>query len=957
MIVTIVARTRMGRGACIGAIADDGRSLRLIAPDMAFNEQFNADYRVGQVWEIEADPPDSVTPPHTENVVVRRRRLVGWADDLPSLIERHMPPHEGGLDALYDGLLQHKGAGPLHVAEAGGVPPYSTTFWRPDRPLQRDTDGKRIRYRYPTADGGHTLTFVGFQEPPDVLPAGTLLRVSLAHWWRPADHPEVELRCYVQLSGWFKEGEEIERLGDSEIEPAEDNHYSPVSSLQSPHLSISQSLTLDSARATLKQVFGYDDFRPLQADIIANVLNHRDSLAIMPTGSGKSLCYQLPALLSPGLTVVVSPLISLMEDQVMQLRQLGIPAAYLNSTLPYDGYVAISHQIRAGHIKLLYSSPETLLRPETLLMLDACRVDCLTIDEAHCISEWGHDFRPEYRQLVQVRQRLGNAVCLAVTATATTRVRGDIKASLAVGDADEFISSFDRDNLFLAVEPRGDGLAQTLAFLQAHKGESGIIYCTTRAQVDELSANLAANGWNARPYHAGLDNATRRENQRRFSHDETPIIVATIAFGMGINKSNVRFVVHHDLPKDLENYYQQIGRAGRDGLPADCLLLFSRQDAVTHNFLAGQGAPSQRAATAARLQAMLAYAETDGCRRRPLLGYFGEEVAAENCGRCDNCLSGDHETVDLTVPAQKFLSCVARTDQIFGAGHIIDILRGSRSQEVTRRGHQKLSTYNIGGEFSRKEWQQLARQFVSSGLLQQDLDHGSLKLTAKGRAVLKGETYMGAPPTAERAARRAVARDYDEELFERLRVVRLDLAYDEGVPAFVIFSDASLREMAIYYPQSRESFAQMQGVGAVKLERYGETFLSVIGAYCREMEIAERVKVAPIVVARVAGRTRREEVLDLYRRGTGVAEIAEMFAIQPKTVVNHLWEAVQAGESIPAEPLLQLSKLLVEQQERTLHAFTELGTGALRPVYEALGESVSWDELHILRLYAVARQM
>ncbi len=794
------------------------------------------------------------------------------------------------------------------------------------------------------------------------------------------------MRCYVQLSGWFdSESGSNARTQRRKDATEEQDSVAPlrpgVLTLDSPSDEVSafsnadghgqrfassrpgvlalNSPSLDDARAILKRVFGYDDFRPLQAEIINNMLNARDSLAVMPTGSGKSLCYQLPALLFPGLTVVVSPLISLMEDQVMQLRQLGIPAAYLNSTLPYDGYVAISQQIKAGHIKLVYSSPETLLRPETLLMADACRVDCLTIDEAHCISEWGHDFRPEYRQLVQVRQRLGNAVCLAVTATATSRVRGDIKASLGVGDAGEFISSFDRDNLFLAVTPRHDGLAQTLTFLESHKGESGIIYCTTRAQVDELSANLAANGVKALPYHAGLDNATRRENQRRFSHDETPIIVATIAFGMGINKSNVRFVIHHDLPKDLENYYQQIGRAGRDGLPADCLLLFSRQDAMTHNFLAGQGAPSQRAATSARLQAMLAYAETDGCRRRPLLGYFGEEVAAENCGRCDNCLSDDHETVDLTVPAQKFLSCVVRTDQIFGAGHIIDVLRGSRSQEVTRRSHQKLSTYNIGGEYSRKEWQQLARQFVSSGLLHQDLEHGSLRLTAKGRAVLKGETYMGAPPVADRVAHRAIAKDYDEILFERLRQLRMQLAQQANVPPYIIFSDASLRDMAIYYPQTSEAFVQMQGVGAVKLERYGETFLSVIRTYCREMGLVERVKAAPVAITRVAsgGHTRREEVLDLYRCGTGVAEIAEMFAIQPKTVINHLWEAVQAGESIGAEPLLPLCTLPAEQQERTLRTFAELGTGALRPVYDALGEAVPWDELHILRLYAVARAL
>ncbi|HMT22204.1 MAG TPA: ATP-dependent DNA helicase RecQ, partial [Promineifilum sp.] len=608
----------------------------LIAPDVAYNERFNLEYEVGDVWEIEVDLPAEILPPHTENVVVRRKRRVGRADDLPDLIERCMPPRFGGREVLHDGLAKTRPGGPLYVTQRTGVPAYSTMFWRPDRPLVRDTGRKRIRYRYPTDDGGRTLTFTGFQEPPEVLPAGTLLRVSLAHWWRPEEAPEEELRCYVQLSGWFGLPAGIESP-DAVRFPA-DEHYPDDEEPVVP---------LDEARRLLRQVFGYDDFRPLQADVIANLLARRDSLAVMPTGSGKSMCFQLPALLFPGLTVVVSPLISLMEDQVRQLRQSGVPAACLNSTLPHDGYVAIMRQIRAGQIKLLYTSPETLLRPETLVMLDDCRVDCLTIDEAHCISEWGHDFRPEYRQLVQVRRRLPDAVCLAVTATATERVRQDIKRTLAVGDADEFVSSFDRENLFLAVTPRESGPAQIEAFLEGRRGESGLIYCATRERTEVLAEWLAARGWSALPYHAGLDYAIRRENQRRFAHEEGVIIVATIAFGMGINKSNVRFVIHHDLPKDLENYYQQIGRAGRDGLPADCLLLFSRADVVTINFLADKGEPTQRAAAAARLQAMVAFAETGACRRRPLLTYFGESDIPETCGRCDNCLAGERERVDL----------------------------------------------------------------------------------------------------------------------------------------------------------------------------------------------------------------------------------------------------------------------------------------------------------------------
>ncbi len=937
MIVTIVAKTRMGGGACVGGISEDGRSVRLIAPDAAFNEHVNLEYQVGDVWEI-APGPDDITPPHTENVIVRRKKRVGAADDLAALIERHMPPASGGPQALYDGLTQTGPYGSMFIAERTGVPSFSTQFWRPDRPLTRDTGGKRIRYRYPTADGGRSLVFVGFQEPPPVIPAGTLLRVSLAHWWRPAEEPSVELRCYVQLSGWIAP---LDAAGGVERWDGGATDAGP---------------TLDEAQRVLKRVYGYDAFRPLQADIIENVLGRRDSLAVMPTGSGKSMCFQLPALLFPGLTVVVSPLISLMEDQVMQLKQLGVPAAYLNSTLPYDGYVAITQSIKAGRTKLLYTSPETLLRPETLVMLDECRVDCLTIDEAHCISEWGHDFRPEYRQLVQVRRRLPHAACLAVTATATDRVRQDIKRNLAIDDADEYVSSFDRENLFLSAVPRDNGLAQTLEFLDKHGDESGIIYCQTRNQVDELTEQLVAHGRDALPYHAGLDYAVRRENQRRFTHDETPIIVATIAFGMGINKSNVRFVLHYDLPKDLESYYQQIGRAGRDGLPADCLLLYSLQDVQKLNFLLDSNDPTQRAAASARLQAMLAFAETDGCRRRPLLAYFGESDVPDSCGRCDNCLAGPVERVDLTIPAQKFLSCVVRTGQFFGAGHIADVLRGSRRKGILARRHEQLSTHGIGQEFSRKQWQELARQFISGGLLQQDMDHGSLKLTGQGRAVLQGETYMGAQPAAERTIGRATARDYDAALFERLRALRLELARQEDVPAFVIFSDASLRDMAVHYPQSLESLGQMHGVGAVKLERYGDAVLGVIIDYCGENDLAERPKDGrpkPAAAVPTRANARRKEITALYQQGHSVGELADLFNVRPATILNHLWEAHRDGETIPAEPLLEATALSPQEQARVLQAFAQLGPERLRPVFDELQETVAYDDLHVMRLYFV----
>ncbi|MFQ5419815.1 MAG: RecQ family ATP-dependent DNA helicase, partial [Anaerolineae bacterium] len=523
MKVVIVAKTRRGRGACVGGLTFDGRSLRLEAVDASFNEQAGLEYNVGDVWDVDYVEPAQLTPPHVENIIVHGKRKLPPLDDLPPFIRHHLPPKEGGVSVLYEGLTGATSAGALYVAERIGVPPYSTMFWIPDKPLRRDDDAKRIRYRYPTEDGGRTLTFVGFQEPLDEIPAGTLLRASLAHWWRPTDRPEGELRCYLQLSGWFLAGE------------VSSEQFSGISD-SAPEVKLATiipagPLNLETAKDLLKSVFGYDELRPLQTDIIQNVLQKRDSLVIMPTGSGKSLCYQLPALMFDGLTVVVSPLISLMEDQVSGLRELGVTAVYLNSSLNYDQYQYTANMVRQGRAKLLYVAPETLLRPETLLLLDQSRLACLAIDEAHCISEWGHDFRPEYRQLAAVRRRFPTAVCIALTATATPRVRQDIRRSLAFDQANEFIASFDRENLFLGAQPRTDGLAQTLGFLKSHREDSGIIYCATRRQVDALTAQLGAMGWSALPYHAGLDSGTRRRHQRQFSRDDVPIMVATIAFG------------------------------------------------------------------------------------------------------------------------------------------------------------------------------------------------------------------------------------------------------------------------------------------------------------------------------------------------------------------------------------------------------------------------------------------
>ena len=706
----------------------------------------------------------------------------------------------------------------------------------------------------------------------------------------------------------------------------------------------------DEMRAVLKRVFGYDSFRPLQTDIIQNVLRGQDTLVIMPTGSGKSLCYQLPALLFPGLTIVVSPLISLMEDQVAQLRDLGVAAVYLNSTLDTESYRQTIAGILSGSVKLLYVAPETLLRPGILTLLRQCRIDCLTIDEAHCISEWGHEFRPEYRQLVAVRQARPHAVCLAVTATATERVRQDITASLGIAAADEFLASFNRENLFLSVQPKTDGLGQTLDFLEAHKGESGIIYCATRRQVDTLTQQLTARGFGVLPYHAGLEDAARRRHQRQFTYDETPIMVATIAFGMGINKSNVRFILHYDLPKSLESYYQQIGRAGRDGLRADCLLLYNYGDVKTVQFFLQQQEPAQRQGGQQRLEAMLRFADTVGCRRPPLLRYFGETTANDACDMCDNCRQETQELTDLTIPAQKFLACVKRTGELFGVAHIIDVLRGSRTQRVLKWEHDQLSTYNIGREFSKKEWQQLAHQFLQLGLLTKDIRHGSLQLTAKAYAVFKGETVQGVMPTRTASAGITPVEEHDTALFALLREKRQALAQAAGVPPYVIFSDRSLVEMATYFPQSAAVFSTLYGVGEAKLARYAEEFLPLIRDYCRQNNLSERSRTAAATPPPPITGGRTEEIVSLYHNGHMITDIAALYGIKLGTVLNHLWNYANSGQPLRRDGLRDFCQLSPQVPQQALDVFTELGTEYLRPIFDALEGAVSYDDLKVLRL-------
>jgi len=754
-------------------------------------------------------------------------------------------------------------------------------------------------------------------------------------------------------------------------------------------------------RQTLRDVFGYDSFRPFQEGIVNALLARRDTLAVMPTGAGKSLCYQLPALLWERLTLVVSPLIALMQDQVDALRALGVPAAYLNSTLTYVEQRRLMARVEAGEIKLLYMAPETLVRPEVLHLLDTAGVDCLAVDEAHCISQWGHDFRPEYRQLEPVRRRFAHAVCLAMTATAAPRVRADIKQSLGISDAGEIVASFDRPNLFLEAKPRANGRRDLLAFLAAHRGESGIIYCTARRTVDELAAFLQAQGHAALPYHAGLDDETRRRNGRAFVRDETPIIVATVAFGMGINKPNVRFVVHYNLPASIEQYYQEIGRAGRDGLRADCLLLHHAQDVVLLSKMIDEGAAEERAGRGARLQAMVRYAQMRSCRRPPLLHYFGEERTAAECGFCDNCTSPAHERAqtDVTEAARKFFACVQHTGQVFGSSHIIDVLRGSRGQRVLDRRHDRLPDYNTGREHSSAEWRALVGGWLQAGLLEQDMEHGGLRLTDSARAVLRGEQRalieQHAAPEVQTGSGRASAPQgvglpaYDTGLFEHLRTLRRTLADAANLPSYVIFSDRSLIEMAAYLPRTADDLLAVSGVGRAKLGAYGAQFLAAIAEYAaghglqpgtqpdtqpstqpdtqpdtaartpspRSTPLAETRTSASTLPASgaagaggVGGGRRAGEMGALFAQGHSLGELAALYDVKHSTVISHLREYAQNGGAVDAARLRAECSLPADVQERVLAQFVALGGERLAPVHEALEGSVEYDDLHLLRL-------
>ena len=594
----------------------------------------------------------------------------------------------------------------------------------------------------------------------------------------------------------------------------------------------------------LQRVFGYGGFRGQQARIVDHVIQGGDALVLMPTGGGKSLCFQVPALVREGVAVVISPLIALMRDQVLSWRQLGVRAAYLNSSLDWSEAADIESQMARGELDLVYVAPERLSSPGFLNLLEHAQISLFAIDEAHCVSQWGHDFRPEYLKLSILHERFPQVPRLALTATADMQTRADIQARLNLAEAEVFLDSFDRPNIQYRVRPKQEARRQLLDFIKSrHPEDAGIVYCLSRAKVEETAKWLKAEGFDALPYHAGLDARTREAHQDRFIKSEGVIVVATIAFGMGIDKPNVRFVAHMDLPKSMEAYYQETGRAGRDGLPADAWMAYGLSDVAAMRGMLESGDASEEIKRLERrkLEALIGYCETPMCRRQVLLNYF-DEVLAAPCGNCDNCLE-PVETFDGTIMAQKALAAIYRTGQRFGTGHLIDVLRGTHTEKTAKFGHDQIKTFGVGADTPKPEWMSVYRQLVAAGFLTVNHElYGALQLTEAAGPVLKGAQTLrlrrDAAAVFKKSARTsrpaggapAALSETDDTLWHKLRACRLELAKAQGVPPYVIFHDTTLLEMVRQKPTDRLGLSKISGVGATKMDRYGEAFLAVIRA-------------------------------------------------------------------------------------------------------------------------------
>ncbi|MDV3347119.1 DNA helicase RecQ [Leptothoe sp. LEGE 181152] len=716
-----------------------------------------------------------------------------------------------------------------------------------------------------------------------------------------------------------------------------------------------------SLEAALKHFFGYDDFRHYQRVIIEQVLKNQDVLVIMPTGGGKSLCYQLPALLRLGVTIVVSPLIALMQDQVRSLADNGIAATFLNSSLTFNEVRDREQALLRGDIKLLYLAPERLMNPSFWPLLEQIQqtvgLSAFAIDEAHCVSEWGHDFRPEYRQLFQLKQQFPQVPVMALTATATERVRQDIIQQLRLNDPQVFVSGFNRQNLYYEVTPKTKQSYDHLLKLAKQQSGAGIIYCLSRKRVNEIAFRLKQDGISALPYHAGLSAKERQGNQEQFIRDDVRIIVATIAFGMGINKPDVRFVIHYDLPRTIESYYQESGRAGRDGDPANCTVFFSYADVATVEYLISQKPDEQEQRIARQqLRHVINYAESAVCRRKIQLSYFGESFPGD-CQNCDNCLN-PVPLEDWTIEAQKFLSCVARCQERFGMNHIIDVLRGSRKKRLVELGHDRLSTYGIGQDHSVDDWRQLCRSLLHQELVSETTDgYSVLKLNSGSWQVLKKEipvnihVFKRAESTKATKATDEVQLNADETLLlEQLRGLRKRLADEQSVPPYIVFADASLRQMAQQRPVTTDAFATISGVGRRKLEQYGQVFTQEIQHFCQSHNLTPNNNITGSSAIPETRRSSSELTStyiithQLHQQGLSPSEIALDRGLRLGTIIEHLNQLIEMGQDVDLNALVS-----PERQVPIFEAIEKVGSHSLRTIRDELGETFDYNEIRLVR--------
>ncbi|MDO8727400.1 MAG: DNA helicase RecQ [Candidatus Methanoperedens sp.] len=692
----------------------------------------------------------------------------------------------------------------------------------------------------------------------------------------------------------------------------------------------------------LRRYFGYSEFRQLQQDIILDVLKGNNVLVLMPTGGGKSLCYQYPSLLFKGLTIVVSPLIALMKNQVDNLRQNGIAAEYINSSLNYEDITKIKSALLQNRIRLLYVAPERLTIPTFLSFLKGLKISLFAIDEAHCISEWGHDFRPEYRQLKIIGTSFPDVPIIALTATATTKVREDIITQIELKDCKKYIASFNRENLVYYVKPKQDAFSQIVEFLKTKPHESGIIYCYSRKNVDALTENLKYAGFRALPYHAGLSANIRSANQDKFIKDDVEILVATIAFGMGIDKPNIRFVIHNDLPKNLEAYYQETGRAGRDGLRSDCVLFYSYGDRQKIEYFINQMTnEKERLIAHNKLNDIINFCETIVCRRKLLLGYFGEEYIETKCSGCDNCLTPKDE-IEATGEILAILSCIEELDEMFGINYCIDVLTGSKSSRVMQNGHTGLKSYGSGKNLPKKTWHGFIRELLSRSYLNLEGEYPVLKLCQKSREMLAGsksgvtneKIFLVKPRVAEKPA--IIEQDTDEMgLFDALRTLRKTLADAENYPPYMIFNDATLKQMAARRPCTPEDFRKITGVGEKKLERYGAIFMGEIRRFCEKNDPSSKP---------IKKHSSEYVTLEMLGQDMDLDEITLKRNLSLNTIYDHIEKLIIAGENINIEKFIKKEK--IEVISRVIH---ELGGKTLKPIKEKLGDNYSYGEIKLVR--------